>query len=77
MNALTMSNTLIELGMNKEQPDFIARAIEEKNNEIVTKGDIQQIIKHTNTMVFGLGAVTITGFGFIYTLLNTIITKLN
>ena len=83
MNTLTISNELIKLGMDKQQSDFIAIAIDEKNQEIVTKADVESVKNHSNTLVFGLGAVTIVGFGYLlnsinnnHDLLNTIVSKL-
>ena len=58
--------------MEKTQSDFIAKAIDEKNKEVVTKAETNNI----NKLIFGLGAVTITGFGFLYSSLNAIISKL-
>jgi hypothetical protein len=66
MNTLTISNTLTELGMDKSQSDFIARAIDEKNNEVATKNDIKSI-KELLYLVIAIGGTT---FGYIITKLG-------
>jgi hypothetical protein len=77
MNTLKITNILIESGLEHKPAEAIAEVVDKKNQEIATKNDIQSVIKNTNTLIFGLGGVTVAGFGFIYSLLNTIITKLN
>ncbi|WP_428087262.1 hypothetical protein [Candidatus Thioglobus sp.] len=65
MNTLQISNKLTELGMDKPQSDFIAEAIDDKNKELASKRDL-----------YLLGAIMIVAFGYVFTLLNTIISKL-
>ncbi|WP_428086126.1 hypothetical protein [Candidatus Thioglobus sp.] len=72
MNTLQISNKLTELGMDKPQSDFIAQTIDEKNQELATRKDIKDLRWLT---VVGF-TVTGVGFGYVVSILNTIISKL-
>ncbi len=72
MNTLQISNELTRLGMDKSQSDFIAQTIDGKNQELATKKDIKDLRWLT---VAGFTIIGV-GFGYVISILNTIIGKL-
>ncbi len=70
MDALTITKQLEATGIERKQAEKIAEsittAINEHHHKLSTKRD-----------VYLLGVVMLTGFGYIVSILNTIITKLN
>jgi hypothetical protein len=72
MTTLTISNELTKLGMDKAQSDFIAQAIDERNQEAATKSDIKSVksdIKSVKELLF-------FGFGAMSAALAYIVTKI-
>jgi hypothetical protein len=76
MNTLTLSHTLQEAGLSVKQADAIAQAIDEKNNEIVTKDYFDQGLKGIKEMMYLAFALVGAGIGYLAILIHTVISKL-
>lgn len=70
MDTLTLSQTLEKSGLERKPSEAIAKIINEKNNELVTRKDF-------NFMTGLIIAFTGAGFGYVVSLLNTIVSKLS
>jgi vacuolar-type H+-ATPase subunit I/STV1 len=66
MNTLAMSQTLMNAGLERKPAEAIATIIDEKNQETATKKDLKLFA----TVIIGFVAA---GFGYVVSLLNTII----
>lgn len=75
MNTLTLSHTLQEAGLSVKQADAIAQAIDEKNNEIVTKDYFDQGLKSIKEMMYLAFALVGAGIGYLVSLIHTVISK--
>jgi hypothetical protein len=76
MNALTISNELTKLGMDKSQSDFIAQAIDERNKELATKGDLKLTSENIDKSIKSLKEFIFFGFGAMSAALAYIVTKI-
>jgi hypothetical protein len=65
MNTLTTSIKLQNAGLDRKIADEVAQAIAEHNKELSTKRDL-----------YMLGGIMIIAFGYVFSLLNTVISKL-
>lgn len=70
MDTLTISKILQESGLEQKPSEAIAKIVEEKNNELVTRRDF-------NLMSMLIIVFTGAGFGYVVSILNTIISKLS
>lgn len=71
MNTLTLSHTLQEAGLSVKQAD----AIDEKNNEIVTKDYFDQGLKGIKEMMYLAFALVGAGIAYLVSLIHTVISK--
>ena len=83
MDTLTISQTLQTAGLEKEPADAIAKTIKNEvkihHSKLVSTNDISLLQKDIKDLRWFMGAgfaVMGAGFGYMVSLLNTIITKL-
>ncbi|MBE8190554.1 MAG: hypothetical protein HAW58_06910 [Candidatus Thioglobus sp.] len=69
MNTLTMANTLINAGFDKKQAEAVVEIVGDSHKILATKNDL----KLSLVILVGLMG---TGFGYVVSILNTIIGKL-
>ncbi len=69
MNTLTMANTLINAGFDKEQAEAVVQIVDDEHKALATKKDL----KSGFTILVGLMGV---GFGYVISILNTLIGKI-
>lgn len=70
MNTLTLSHTLQEAGLSAKKADAIAQAIDEKNNEIVSKDYFDQGLKGIKAMMYLAFVLVGTGVGYLVSLIH-------
>ena len=72
MNTLAMANILIDSGFERKQAESIVKIVDAENQENATKNDIKRL-------EWMIGFVVISGagaFSYIFSMLNTVISKL-
>lgn len=70
VNTLTLSHTLQEAGLSVKQVDAIAQAIDEKNNETVTKDYFDQGLKGIKAMMYLTFALLGAGIAYLASLIK-------
>ena len=76
MNALTVSHTLQEAGLSVKQADAIAQAIDEKNNEMISKDYFDQGLKGIKEIMYFAFVLVGAGIGYLVSLIHSVIGKL-
>ena len=72
MNTLKITNTLIEAGLERKPAEAIAQIVDDKNQELATKKDIKDL----RWLIVAGFTIMGVGFGYVISILNTIIGKL-
>jgi hypothetical protein len=67
MNAIQLSNKLQATGLERESAEVIAQAIDERNQELATKSDLNKSIKSVKELLYFVIAAGGAAFGYIIT----------
>jgi hypothetical protein len=76
MNTIQLLNKLQATGLGRESSEAIAQAIEERNKELATKGDLKLTSENIDKSIKSLKEFIFFGFGAMSTALAYIVTKI-